>query len=176
MQNSILLSDAQVRPAGISVEEGMKALKCEIKKLAKTKSETFSFLCDETVTYGDGQGHVGHGGSDGHRGSQRFLFWRGGDVMKRKGKKQFLTRKQIDTFRFLAMKCKQTNAAEMEIRFYGDSDRILSSASVWKSVDKHGNIIRWHNNRFFYLPYKSFKAMPYKMTLAMYKSHKQTIK
>lgn len=53
MQNSILLSDAQVRPAGINVEEGMKALKCEIKKLAKTKSETFSFLCDETVTYGD---------------------------------------------------------------------------------------------------------------------------
>lgn len=53
MQNSILLSDAQVRPAGISVEEGIKALKCEIKKLAKTKSETFSFLCDETVTYGD---------------------------------------------------------------------------------------------------------------------------
>lgn len=28
MQNSILLSDAQVRPAGISVEEGIKALKC----------------------------------------------------------------------------------------------------------------------------------------------------
>lgn len=53
MQNSILLNDAQVRPAGISVEEGIKALKCEIKKLAKTKSETFSFLCDETVTYGD---------------------------------------------------------------------------------------------------------------------------
>lgn len=53
MQNSILLSDAQVRPAGISVEEGIKALKCEIKKLAKTKSETFSFLSDETVTYGD---------------------------------------------------------------------------------------------------------------------------
>ena len=53
MQNSILLNDAQVRPAGISVEDGIKALKCEIKKLAKTKSETFSFLCDETVTYGD---------------------------------------------------------------------------------------------------------------------------
>ena len=53
MQNSILLNDAQVRPAGISVEEGMKALKCEIKKLAKTKSETFSYICDETVTYCD---------------------------------------------------------------------------------------------------------------------------
>lgn len=53
MQNSILLSDAQVRPAGINVEEGIKALKCEIKKLAKTKSETFSCLCEETVTYGD---------------------------------------------------------------------------------------------------------------------------
>ena len=53
MQNSILLSDAQVRPAGISVEEGIKALKCEIKKLAKTKSETFSCLCGETVTYGE---------------------------------------------------------------------------------------------------------------------------
>ena len=53
MQNSILISDAQVRPAGISVEEGIKALKCEIKKLAKTKSETFSCLCEETVTYGE---------------------------------------------------------------------------------------------------------------------------
>lgn len=53
MQNSILLNDAQVRPVCINVEEGIKALKCEIKKLAKTKSETFSFLCDETVTYGD---------------------------------------------------------------------------------------------------------------------------
>ena len=53
MQNSILLNDAQVRPAGISVEEGIKALKCEIKKLAKTKSETFSILCDEEVTYGE---------------------------------------------------------------------------------------------------------------------------
>lgn len=53
MQNSILISDAQVRPAGISVEEGIKALKCEIKKLAKTKSETYSYLCEETVTYGE---------------------------------------------------------------------------------------------------------------------------
>lgn len=53
MQNSILLSDAQVRPAGINVEEGIKALKCEIKKLAKTKSETMSYLCEETVTYGE---------------------------------------------------------------------------------------------------------------------------
>ena len=57
MQNSILLSDAQVRPAGISVEEGIKALKCAIKREAKrlmtTRSETFSCLCDETVTYGE---------------------------------------------------------------------------------------------------------------------------
>jgi hypothetical protein len=53
MQNSILLSDAQVRPAGISVEEGINTLKCEIKKLAKTKSETFSYICGETVTYGE---------------------------------------------------------------------------------------------------------------------------
>ena len=53
MQNSILLNDAQVRPADISVEEGIKALKCKIKKLAKTKSETFSFLCEESVSYGD---------------------------------------------------------------------------------------------------------------------------
>ena len=53
MQNSILLSDAQVRPAGISVEEGINTLKCEIKKLAKTKSETFSCLCEESVTYGE---------------------------------------------------------------------------------------------------------------------------
>lgn len=53
MQNSILLNDAQVRPAGINVNEGINTLKCEIKKLAKTKSETFSCLCEETVTYGE---------------------------------------------------------------------------------------------------------------------------
>lgn len=57
MQNSILLSDAQVRPAGINVEEGIKALKCEIKREAEglwaTKSEAFSYLCEETVTYGE---------------------------------------------------------------------------------------------------------------------------
>ena len=57
MQNSILLSDAQVRPAGISVEEGINTFKCAIKREAKrlmaTKSEIFSFLCEEKVTYGE---------------------------------------------------------------------------------------------------------------------------
>ena len=57
MQNSILLSDAQVRPAGISVEEGIKALKCaisrEAKRLMATRSETFSYLCEESVSYGE---------------------------------------------------------------------------------------------------------------------------
>lgn len=57
MQNSILLSDAQVRPAGISVNEGIHTLKCAIKREAKrlmtTKSETFSYICGETVTYGE---------------------------------------------------------------------------------------------------------------------------
>ena len=53
MQNSILFNDAQVRPVGINVNEGINTLKCEIKKLAKTKSETFSCLCEETVTYGE---------------------------------------------------------------------------------------------------------------------------
>lgn len=96
--------------------------------------------------------------------------------MKRKGKKPFPSRNQIDTFRFLAKWCKQTNAAEAEVKFSDKSDRVIFSVVAWKSVDKHGNIIRWHNNHFFYLPYKSFKAIPYKMTLAKYKSHKQTIK
>ena len=95
--------------------------------------------------------------------------------MKRKGKKQCLIREQIDSCRYLAMGCKHTNAAEAEVKFSDKSDRVISSVAAWKSVDKHGNIIRWHKNRFFYLPYKSFKAMPYKMTLAMYKSHKQNI-
>ena len=57
MQNSILLSDAQVRPAGINVEEGIKALKCAIKREAErlmaTRSEAFSCLCGESVTYGE---------------------------------------------------------------------------------------------------------------------------
>ena len=95
--------------------------------------------------------------------------------MKRRRKKQFLTREQIDSCRYLAKLCKHTNAAEVEIRFSDDSGRVISSVAAWKSVDKHGNIIRWQKNHFFYLPYKSFKAMPYKMTLAMYKSHKQNI-
>ena len=57
MQNSILLSDAQVRPAGISVNEGIHTLKCAIKREAKrlwaTKSEAFSCLCEESVSYGE---------------------------------------------------------------------------------------------------------------------------
>ncbi len=57
MQNSILLNDVQVRPVGINVNEGIKALKCAIKREAKrlwaTKSEPFSYLCEETVTYGE---------------------------------------------------------------------------------------------------------------------------
>lgn len=57
MQNSILLNDAQVRPAGINVNEGIHTLKCEIKREAKrlmaTKSEAFSCLCCESVTYGE---------------------------------------------------------------------------------------------------------------------------
>lgn len=49
----------QAKPAGIhvNVNEGMKSLKCAIKREAKrlmaTRSETFSFLCEETVTYGE---------------------------------------------------------------------------------------------------------------------------
>lgn len=57
MQNSILLNDAQVRPVGINVNEGIHTLKCAIKREAKrlwaTKSEAFSYLCEETVTYGE---------------------------------------------------------------------------------------------------------------------------
>ena len=49
----------QVKPAGINVNvnEGMKSLKCAISREAKllwaTKSETFSYLCEEKVTYGE---------------------------------------------------------------------------------------------------------------------------
>lgn len=57
MQNSILLSDAQVRPAGINVNEGIHTLKCaierEAKRLMATRSETFSYICGEAVTYGE---------------------------------------------------------------------------------------------------------------------------
>lgn len=60
MQNSILLNDVmQVKPAGIhvNVNEGMKSLKCAIKREAArlwhTESETFSYLCEESVTYGE---------------------------------------------------------------------------------------------------------------------------
>ena len=39
------------------MNEGIHTLKCAIKREAKrlmaTKSETFSYLCEETVTYGE---------------------------------------------------------------------------------------------------------------------------
>lgn len=53
MQSTLNLGAAQVRPVGISLEEGLATLKCETKKLLATKSETMSYLCEETVTYGD---------------------------------------------------------------------------------------------------------------------------
>lgn len=53
MQSTLNLGAAQVRPVGISLEEGVATLKCETKKLLTTKSETMSYLCEETVTYGD---------------------------------------------------------------------------------------------------------------------------
>lgn len=60
MQNSLLINDAmQVKPVGIhvNVNEGMKSLKCAIKREAKrlmaTRSEIFSYLCKEKVTYGE---------------------------------------------------------------------------------------------------------------------------
>ena len=61
----------QAKPVGIhvNVNEGMKSLKCAIKREAKrlmtTRSETFSCLCEEKVTYGEvaltmvGRGCVG---------------------------------------------------------------------------------------------------------------------
>ena len=53
MQKSTSIGAMQMKPASISMEEGAKTLKCEIKKLAMTKSETFSLLCEENVTYGE---------------------------------------------------------------------------------------------------------------------------
>ena len=59
MQNSINLNAHQLgmNPAGASAGEGVEALKKEVKaevcRLWHTKSETFSHLCEETVTYGE---------------------------------------------------------------------------------------------------------------------------
>ena len=59
MQNSINLNAHQLGMSqeGASVGEGAEALKKEVKaevcRLWHTKSETFSHLCEETVTYGE---------------------------------------------------------------------------------------------------------------------------
>ena len=53
MQSTLNLDAAQARRAGISLRGGMAALECETKKLWNTKSETMSYLCQETITYGD---------------------------------------------------------------------------------------------------------------------------
>ena len=49
----------QAKPVGIhvNVNEGLESLKCAIRREAKrlmaTRSETFSCLCEEKVTYGE---------------------------------------------------------------------------------------------------------------------------
>lgn len=54
MQTALNLdAQAGLRLPSINIEESIQALKSSTIKLARTKSETFSFLCDETVTYGD---------------------------------------------------------------------------------------------------------------------------
>ena len=60
MQHSILFNDAMpAKPAGIhvNVNEGMKSLKCAIKReanrLMATRTATFSCVCQEKVTYGE---------------------------------------------------------------------------------------------------------------------------
>ncbi len=53
MHSSMTIDARQARPAGASLEEGLAALKCETKRLLREKSETFSYLCEETVTYGE---------------------------------------------------------------------------------------------------------------------------
>ena len=46
-------AQAGLRLPSINIEESIKALKSSTIKLARTKSETFSYLCEETVTYGE---------------------------------------------------------------------------------------------------------------------------
>lgn len=53
MQSTLNLDAVQVRPVGISLVEGLATLKCETKRLLRTKSETMSYLCEEAVTYGE---------------------------------------------------------------------------------------------------------------------------
>ncbi len=53
MQNSMTMGAVQVKPAGIGLEEGLAALKCDVKRLLHTRSESFSLLCEESVTYGE---------------------------------------------------------------------------------------------------------------------------
>lgn len=47
----------QVKPVGIDIEDGIQAIKSATKREAErlwhTESETFTALCDESVTYGE---------------------------------------------------------------------------------------------------------------------------
>lgn len=54
MQTALNLdAQAGLRLPSINIEESIQALKSSTIKLARTKSETFSYLCEETVTYGE---------------------------------------------------------------------------------------------------------------------------
>ena len=73
-----------MNPAGASVGEGAEALKKEVKaevcRLWHTKSEAFSHLCQETVTYGEvAMTMAGHLGFMALAAVGGFIF--GGEVM-----------------------------------------------------------------------------------------------
>ena len=54
MQTALNLdAQAGLRLPSINIEESIQALKSSTIKLARTKSETFSYICGETVTYGE---------------------------------------------------------------------------------------------------------------------------
>lgn len=54
MQTALNLdAQAGLRLPSINIEESIQALKSSTIKLARTKSETFSYLCEEPVTYGE---------------------------------------------------------------------------------------------------------------------------
>ena len=54
MQTALNLdAQAGLRLPSINIEESIQALKSSTIKLARTKSETFSYLCEETMTYGE---------------------------------------------------------------------------------------------------------------------------
>lgn len=80
-----------------------------------------------------------------------------------------LTTKDIFNINFFITEGKQMNAHKVELKFQRDNKTIGSVAFIEDTPHKQ-TIIRWHDHRYYALPYGAKEAKQLNMTLAKLKT------